>query len=70
MEGNTNKKPLREINATNRGEITNGSPSATGFLLTLQKLVSHILPRKAGFSSEFKKSQVEGQEIAPQNVIC
>lgn len=70
MEGNASKKPLREINATNRGEITNGSPSATGFLLTLQKLVSHILPRKSGFSSEFKKSQVEGQEIAPQNVIC
>lgn len=70
VEGNTNKKPLKEINATNRGEITKASPSATGCLLTLQKLMSHILPSKAGFSSEFKKSQAEGQEIAPQNIIC
>lgn len=67
---NTNKKPLKEINATNRGEITNASPSATGWLLTLQKLMSCILPRKAGFSSEFKKSQAEGQEIVPQTIIC
>lgn len=51
-------------------QITNASPSDTGCLLTLQKLMSCVLPRKAGFSSEFKKSQVKGQEIAPQNIIC
>lgn len=67
---NTNKKPLKEISATNRGEITNATPSATGLLLTLQKLMRCILPRKARFSSELKKSQVEGQEIAPQTIIC
>lgn len=34
----------------------------------LIKLMSRILPSKAGFSSELK-SQVQGQEVAPQNII-
>lgn len=33
--GNANKKLLKEINATNTGEITNASQSATGCLFTL-----------------------------------
>lgn len=33
--GNANKKLLKEINATNTGEITNTSRSATGCLLAL-----------------------------------
>lgn len=68
--GRKHKQKAIKRNQFNRGEITNASPSATGCLLTLQKLMSRILPCKAGLSSEFKKSQVEGQEIAPQNIIC
>lgn len=69
MEGNTNKKLLKEINAKNAGEITSASHSTSGCFLALSKLTSCIFPNKAGFINEFQKSEAQGQEIAPQNAI-
>lgn len=68
MEGNTNKKLLKEINATNAGEITSASHSTSGCFLALSKLTSCIFPNKAGFISEFQKSEAQVREIAPQNI--